>query len=210
LVSDAMRVLQKKRINDEIIDTIILVEHPEIVTVGPKAVRDGVVISGEYSQSIVDRGGGITWHGPGQLVLYPIIKWNSEEQSVRGIINKMENLVIKTLEDLGIKGYRDPAMMGVWVDEKKVCSIGLAFLHWVSRHGLALNYATPGQRIENLACCGMDLGVTTSLDKLGYRMNQNGDEITRELIEETILSNIELILKRTPKDPLDWNIGEFI
>ena len=205
-----MRVLQKKRINDEIIDTIILVEHPEIVTVGPKAVRDGIVISGEYSQSIVDRGGGITWHGPGQLVLYPIIKWNSEEQSVRGIINKMENLVIKTLEDLGIKGYRDPAMMGVWVDEKKVCSIGLAFLHWVSRHGLALNYATPGQRIENLACCGMDLGVTTSLDKLGYRMNQNGDEITRELIEETILSNIELILKRTPKDPLDWNIGEFI
>ncbi|HII42622.1 TPA: lipoyl(octanoyl) transferase LipB [Candidatus Thalassarchaeaceae archaeon] len=205
-----MRVLQKKRINDEIIDTIILVEHPEIVTVGPKAVRDGDVISGEYSQSIVDRGGGITWHGPGQLVLYPIIKWNSEEQSVRGIINKMENLVIKTLEDLGIKGYRDPAMMGVWVDEKKVCSIGLAFLHWVSRHGLALNYATPGQRIENLACCGMDLGVTTSLDKLGYRMNQNGDEITRELIEETILSNIELILKRTPKDPLDWNIGEFI
>jgi len=205
-----MRVLQKKRINDEIIDTIILVEHPEIVTVGPKAVRDGVVISGEYSQSIVDRGGGITWHGPGQLVLYPIIKWNSEEQSVRGIINKMENLVIKTLEDLGIKGYRDPAMMGVWVDEKKVCSIGLAFLHWVSRHGFALNYATPGQRIENLACCGMDLGVTTSLDKLGYRMNQNGDEITRELIEETILSNIELILKRTPKDPLDWNIGEFI
>jgi lipoate-protein ligase B len=205
-----MRVLQKKRINDEIIDTIILVEHPEIVTVGPKAVRDGVVISGEYSQSIVDRGGGITWHGPGQLVLYPIIKWNSEEQSVRGIINKMENLVIKTLEDLGIKGYRDPAMMGVWVDEKKVCSIGLAFLHWVSRHGLALNYATPGQRIENLACCGMDSGVTTSLDKLGYRMNKNEDEITRELIEETILSNIELILKRTPKDPLDWNIGEFI
>jgi lipoate-protein ligase B len=204
-----MRILQNKRINDEIIDTIILVEHPEIVTVGPRAVRDGIEISGEYSQSIVDRGGGITWHGPGQLVLYPIIKWNSEEQSVRGIINKMENLIIKTLEDLGIKGYRDPAMMGVWVDEKKICSIGLAFLHWVSRHGLALNYATPGQRIENLACCGMDLGMTTSLDKLGYRMNQEGEKITRELLEEAILSNIELILKRSPEDPLEWNIGEY-
>lgn len=204
-----MRILQNKRINDEIIDTIILVEHPEIVTVGPRAVRDGIEISGEYSQSIVDRGGGITWHGPGQLVLYPIIKWNSEEQSVRGIINKMENLIIKTLEDLGIKGYRDPAMMGVWVDEKKICSIGLAFLHWVSRHGLALNYATPGQRIENLACCGMDLGMTTSLDKLGYRINQEGEEITRELLEEAILSNIELILKRSPEDPLEWNIGEY-
>ena len=56
-------------------------------------------------------------------------------------------------------------MMGVWVDEKKICSIGLAFLHWVSRHGLALNYATPGVRIEKLPCCGMDIGKTTSLDK---------------------------------------------
>ena len=61
--------MQKKRINDEIADTIILVEHPEIVTIGPKGVRDGVTIASDYEQSIVDRGGGITWHGPGQLVL---------------------------------------------------------------------------------------------------------------------------------------------
>ena len=74
-----MRIMQKKRIRDEIPDTIILVEHPEIVTIGPKAVRDGVTVTDDYSQSIVDRGGGITWHGPGQLVLYPIIKWNSNE-----------------------------------------------------------------------------------------------------------------------------------
>ena len=158
IVSEAMRNMQKKRIRDEIPDTIILVEHPEIVTIGPKAVRDGVTVTDDYSQSIVDRGGGITWHGPGQLVLYPIIKWNSNEQSIKGIISKMEQLVIKTLEDLNIIGYRDSAMMGVWVDDKKICSIGLAFLHWVSRHGLALNYATPGVRIENLPCCGMDIG----------------------------------------------------
>ena len=198
--------MQKKRIRDEIPDTIILVEHPEIVTIGPKAVRDGVTVTDDYSQSIVDRGGGITWHGPGQLVLYPIIKWNSNEQSIKGIISKMEQLVIKTLEDLNIIGYRDPAMMGVWVDDKKICSIGLAFLHWVSRHGLALNYATPGNRIENLPCCGMDLGKTTSLDKLGYETNQNGEKITRELLEKTILDNIELILDRTPSKPVNWDI----
>ena len=203
-----MRIMQKKRIRDEIPDTIILVEHPEIVTIGPKAVRDGVTVTDDYSQSIVDRGGGITWHGPGQLVLYPIIKWNSNEQSIKGIISKMEQLVIKTLEDLNIIGYRDPAMMGVWVNDKKICSIGLAFLHWVSRHGLALNYATPGVRIENLPCCGMDIGKTTSLDKLGYNKNLNGEKITRELLEKTILSNIELILDRVPDAPLEWNLEE--
>lgn len=201
-----MRNMQKKRINDEIADTIILVEHPEIVTIGPKGVRDGVTIASDYEQSIVDRGGGITWHGPGQLVLYPIIKWKSDEQSIKGIIGKMEQLVIKSLGDLGIIGYTDPAMMGVWVDDKKICSIGLAFLHWVSRHGLALNYATPGNRIENLPCCGMDLGKTTSLDKLGYETNQNGEKITRELLEKTILDNIELILDRTPSKPVNWDI----
>ena len=203
-----MRIMQKKRIRDEIPDTIILVEHPEIVTIGPKAVRDGVTVTDDYSQSIVDRGGGITWHGPGQLVLYPIIKWNSNEQSIKGIIRKMEQLVIKTLEDLNIIGYRDPAMMGVWVDDKKICSIGLAFLHWVSRHGLALNYRTPGDRIENLPCCGMDIGKTTSLDKLGYSKNLNGKKITRELLEKTILSNIELILDRVPDAPLEWDLEE--
>ncbi|MGY8645039.1 MAG: lipoyl(octanoyl) transferase LipB [Candidatus Poseidoniales archaeon] len=209
-VSDVMRVMQQKRIDDEIIDSIILVEHPEIVTIGPKAIRNGAIVSDEYNQSIVDRGGGITWHGPGQLVVYPIIKWTPEEQSIRGIINKIEQLVIKTLEDLGINGYRDPAMMGVWVDQKKICSIGLAFLHWVSRHGLALNYATPGKRIENLACCGMELGVTTSLDKLGYNTDTNGEKITRELLEKKIISNIESVLGRIPDESIEWKIEEFI
>lgn len=209
-VSGVMRVMQQKRIDDEIIDSIILVEHPEIVTIGPKAIRNGAIVSDEYNQSIVDRGGGITWHGPGQLVVYPIIKWTPEEQSIRGIINKIEQLVIKTLEDLGINGYRDPAMMGVWVDQKKICSIGLAFLHWVSRHGLALNYATPGKRIENLACCGMELGVTTSLDKLGYNTDTNGEKITRELLEKKIISNIESVLGRIPDESIEWKIEEFI
>ena len=197
-ISDIMIKMQQKRINDEIIDSIILVEHPEVVTIGPKANREGVIISEDYKQTVVDRGGGITWHGPGQLVAYPIVKWENDEQSVRKIINKIEDLIIKTLNDLDINGYRDPAMMGVWVDGKKICSIGLAFLHWVSRHGLALNYATPGNRIENLACCGLDIGTTTSLDKLGYTTNNDGEKITKKLLEDTLISNIEEILNRMP------------
>ena len=197
-ISEIMIKMQQKRINDEIIDSIILVEHPEVVTIGPKANREGVIVSEDYKQTDVDRGGGITWHGPGQLVAYPIVKWENDEQSVRKIINKIEDLIIKTLNDLDIDGYRDPAMMGVWVDGKKICSIGLAFLHWVSRHGLALNYATPGNRIENLACCGLDIGTTTSLEKLGYTTNNDGEKITKKLLEDTLISNIEEILNRIP------------
>ena len=197
-ISEIMIKMQQKRINDEIIDSIILVEHPEVVTIGPKANREGVIVSDDYKQTVVDRGGGITWHGPGQLVAYPIVKWENDEQSVRKIINKIEDLIIKTLNDLNIDGYRDPAMMGVWVDGKKICSIGLAFLHWVSRHGLALNYATPGNRIENLACCGLDIGTTTSLEKLGYTTNNDGEKITKKLLEDTLISNIEEILNRIP------------
>ena len=197
-ISEIMIKMQQKRINDEIIDSIILVEHPEVVTIGPKANREGVIVSEDYKQTVVDRGGGITWHGPGQLVAYPIVKWENDEQSVRKIINKIEDLIIKTLNDLNIDGYRDPAMMGVWVDGKKICSIGLAFLHWVSRHGLALNYATPGNRIENLACCGLDIGTTTSLEKLGYTTNNDGEKITKKLLEDTLISNIEEILNRMP------------
>tara|TARA_B100000405_G_scaffold299845_1_gene258713 strand:+ start:513 stop:1187 length:675 start_codon:yes stop_codon:yes gene_type:complete len=202
-ISEIMIKMQQKRINDEIIDSIILVEHPEVVTIGPKANREGVIVSEDYKQTVVDRGGGITWHGPGQLVAYPIVKWENDEQSVRKIINKIEDLIIKTLNDLDIDGYRDPAMMGVWVDGKKICSIGLAFLHWVSRHGLALNYATPGNRIENLACCGLDIGTTTSLEKLGYTTNNDGEKITKKLLEDTLISNIEEILNRMPVE------GEF-
>ena len=197
-ISEIMIKMQQKRINDDIIDSIILVEHPEVVTIGPKANREGVIVSDDYKQTVVDRGGGITWHGPGQLVAYPIVKWENDEQSVRKIINKIEDLIIKTLNDLNIDGYRDPAMMGVWVDGKKICSIGLAFLHWVSRHGLALNYATPGNRIENLACCGLDIGTTTSLEKLGYTTNNDGEKITKKLLEDTLISNIEEILNRMP------------
>ena len=197
-ISEIMIKMQQKRINDEIIDSIILVEHPEVVTIGPKANREGVIVSEDYKQTVVDRGGGITWHGPGQLVAYPIVKWENDEQSVRKIINKIEDLIIKTLNDLDIDGYRGPAMMGVWVDGKKICSIGLAFLHWVSRHGLALNYATPGNRIENLACCGLDIGTTTSLEKLGYTTNNDGEKITKKLLEDTLISNIEEILNRIP------------
>ena len=187
---ELMSTLQQQRINEEIPDTILFLEHPEIVTVGPRARNDGIVPPSDYKSHPVDRGGGLTWHGPGQLVVYPIIHWNKDdERSVSDIISKIESWVIAGLETLGIVGYRDERMQGVWVDDKKICSIGLSFLRWVSRHGFTINYDTPDGRVENLAGCGLTEATTTSLSNLGTR-------VTRQQLEYALLQSISTILDR--------------
>lgn len=187
---ELMSALQQQRINEEIPDTILFLEHPEIVTVGPRARNDGIAPPSDYKSHPVDRGGGLTWHGPGQLVVYPIIHWNKDdEKSVSDIISKIESWVIAGLETLGIVGYRDERMQGVWVDEKKICSIGLSFLRWVSRHGFTINYDTPNGRVENLAGCGLTEATTTSLSNLGTR-------VTRQQLEDALLQSISTILDR--------------
>ena len=206
VMADEMKSLQQLRIDDKIPDTIIMVEHPEIVTVGPKAIRDGVVVEG-YPTVTTDRGGGITWHGPGQLVAYPIIKWEIEEQSVRAIIGRLEDWAIDALDQCGINAYKDPSMQGVWVDGHKVCSIGLSFLHWVSRHGMSINVRTPGTRVEDLEGCGMTAGVHTSLSQLGYETDSQGRYMGLARMEEALIETCESHLGRLPSEPVKWTPG---
>ena len=165
-----MKSLQSQRINDEIPDTLLILEHHEVVTVGPRARNDGIRPPEDYPTEAVDRGGGLTWHGPGQIVCYPIFKWGlrDQEASVAEIITKIEQWVIDALSTLNIHGVRDHRMQGVWVDGHKICSIGLSFLRWVSRHGFTINIDTPPGRVEGVAGCGLATDTTTSLSHLGY------------------------------------------
>jgi len=187
VVDEQMRELQQQRIDDEIPDTLILVEHPEVVTIGPKARNDGIEPPPDYPSRAVDRGGGLTWHGPGQLVIYPVFKWDLEgEVNTKAIIHALEGWVIESFAALGIESARDARMMGVWVDGHKVCSIGISLLRWVSRHGLSINYDTPRGRVERLQGCGLDAGMTSSLAALGY-------SISRERLEESLLNSNSLL-----------------
>ena len=181
-VQQLMQELQNQRLNDEIEDTLLICNHPEIVTIGPGARRDGVIVPSDYATADVDRGGGITWHGPGQLVIYPIFKWDlDEEKNVKKITSKIEQWTIEALRLLGVEATTDNRMQGVWVDGSKISSVGLAFMRWVSRHGFTINYATPKGRVETLDGCGLSAGTTTSLDRLGYEMS--GDELVQALLE---------------------------
>ena len=186
-----MKDLQHQRIEGTIPDTLLILSHPEVVTVGPRARNDGVRPPSDYTTVAVDRGGGLTWHGPGQVVGYPIVKWGEREDegSVADIIHIIEGWLIETLATFGVKGERDERMQGVWVDDKKICSIGLSFLRWVSRHGFTINYNTPEGRVENLAGCGLDESTTTSLSALGYATS-------RENIEAALHQSMSNTLQR--------------
>ena len=177
-----MRELQNQRLNGDIGDTLLICSHPEIVTIGPGARRDGIIVPADYPTIDVDRGGGITWHGPGQLVVYPIFRWDlDEEENVKKITSKLEQWTICALELLGIQANIDSRMQGVWVDNSKIGSVGLAFMRWVSRHGFTINFSTPKGRVERLDGCGLSAGTTTSLDRLGYEIT--GDELVQALLD---------------------------
>ncbi len=189
-VDELMRNLQRKRICDEINDTLLICEHKEIVTVGPRARNDGIKPPDDYKTADVDRGGGLTWHGPGQLVIYPVFKWNLDgESNVQKIIQKLEEWVIQSLLSLNISCGRDDRMQGVWCGESKFCSIGLSFLRWTSRHGLTINYDTPPGRVEMVSGCGLGQHTTTSLSALGYHL-------TKESIVSKLISNLHILSRK--------------
>ena len=189
-IDSLMIKLQEKRIDNEIRDTLIFVEHPEIVTVGRRGMLDGLTAPENYPSSQVDRGGGLTWHGPGQLVGYPIFQW--KEESVRKVITTIEEWIIESLSEFGVNGVRDSSMQGVWFEQHKVASIGLAFSKWVSRHGFDINLDTPEGRIEAVEGCGLPLGKHTSLANFGYN-------ISIKEMQNALLSKMPKILGRKVK-----------
>ena len=186
-VDHLMVGLQEQRIDDKIPDTLIFVEHPEIVTIGRRGMLDGLEAPDGFASSNVDRGGGITWHGPGQLVGYPVFKW--QEESIRKVITTMEEWIIISLDKLGIKAVRNEAMQGVWYEDQKIASIGLAFSKWVSRHGFDINLATPLGRIESVEGCGLPVGKHTSLSQFGF-------DISIKQMKDILIETMPQILGR--------------
>ncbi|MDG6942360.1 MAG: lipoyl(octanoyl) transferase LipB [Nitrososphaerota archaeon] len=160
---EIQREFVAERARGDIPDAMILVEHPHVVTLGRKTSPDNF-----RSQKIpvfqVERGGDATYHGPGQLVGYPIffLKDHDVRRHVRGI----EEAIIRTTAAYGISGRRLEGHPGVWVGEKKLASIGVAVTDWVSYHGFALNVNTNLSYFELIRPCGLDPSTMTSMQKI--------------------------------------------
>lgn len=171
--------LVKKRISGEIEDTLILVEHFPVITLGKRGKREEILVSQEYLSReeiivlYVDRGGRITFHGPGQLVAYPILNLTLVKRDIHWYIRNLEKVIIKLLAKLGIKSTSRKGYTGVWVGEKKIASIGIGIKKWVTYHGLALNVSTDLSYFSLINPCGLDKKVTSIAEVLSFSVEMN-------------------------------------
>ena len=145
-------------------DTVLLVEHPHVITLGrSREAPANVLASGEVAVVQTERGGDVTYHGPGQLVAYPIVALRNGERDLHAFMRRLEDAVIATLGRAGIEAARSPGNTGVWLSGRKLASIGIACRRWVTWHGLALNVSTDLGYFQRINPCGFEAGVMTSM-----------------------------------------------
>ena len=149
-------------------DVLLMVEHPPVATLGRRGTPDEV-FDKSLPVHVIERGGKATYHGPGQLVLYPIVHLGEGNRDVRAWVQHLEGLLIRLLAEFGIEAYVKPEYPGVWTrgTERKVASIGIAIQHWVSFHGVALNVTIEPKEFERIDPCGLGAAVMTSMRREG-------------------------------------------
>ena len=162
-------------------DELWIVEHPPVFTLGLGADRSHVLAPHDIPLIQTDRGGEVTYHGPGQIVGYPIIDLRAWKRDVVAFVRGIEEVVIETLRHFGIEGRRDPGATGVWTPQGKVCAIGVHISRWVSTHGFALNWTTDLEYFRYIVPCGLARPVT-SMERLGVRVGR--EQIHHVLVEE--------------------------
>ncbi|MCY3826215.1 MAG: lipoyl(octanoyl) transferase LipB [Candidatus Dadabacteria bacterium] len=182
--------LLAKRIAEEIQDSLILLEHPPTITTGRKGNTENLLVREEYLKkhgiSFVhaSRGGDITFHGPGQIVGYPILNLKNHEMDIRKHLRSIEEVIIRTLGDFEIEGRRIDGVTGVWVKRNKIASIGIAIRKWVTYHGFALNVSTNLDYFELILSCGItDVRITSIGNWLGDEEEVKMDDVTQSVIK---------------------------
>ena len=182
--------LLAKRIAEKIPDSLILLEHPPTITTGRKGNTGNLLVRKEYLEKHgisfihASRGGDITFHGPGQIVGYPILNLKNHEMDIRKHLRSIEEVIIRTLSDFGIEGRRIDGVTGVWVKRSKIASIGIAIRKWVTYHGFALNVSTNLDYFELILSCGItDVRITSIGSWLGNEENVRMDDVTRSVIK---------------------------
>ncbi|MHC5162083.1 MAG: lipoyl(octanoyl) transferase LipB [Planctomycetota bacterium] len=170
-VLDLQLDLCQKRQTDEIDNTVLIVEHPAVISLGArksenKLLADEGLIREQGIELVhVGRGGGTTAHNPGQLVFYPIIKLKSLKLDVTEYIRSLEQVGIELLQWIGVQSGRRKGLPGLWIGPKKIAAIGVQLKKWVSFHGMAININNDLSIFEHIVPCGLDDVVITSVEK---------------------------------------------
>lgn len=155
-------------------DHLLFVEHPHVVTIGRNGHEENLLAPEEILRRAgielyeSDRGGDVTYHGPGQIVAYPIMDLREWKRDVGAFVRGIEQVLIEALGDFGIRAARIPKLTGVWVGDAKIAAIGVHLSRWVSTHGWALNVSTDLRYFDYIVPCGLQKPVT-SMAALGVR-----------------------------------------
>lgn len=162
---DLQRNLMLQRANHQIPDTLILVEHPHVFTVGKAVAGEIPAKINEVPVIRIERGGQWTYHGPGQLIGYPIIDLDARDRNIHHFLWSIEETVILALDEFDIKAGRveGKGKTGVWIGKRKIASIGAAVRNWVTFHGFALNVNTDMKYFSMIEPCGMPSSTITSM-----------------------------------------------
>jgi lipoyl(octanoyl) transferase len=182
---DLQKKLQSRRIKNEIEDTVLLVEHEPVYTFGKNADENHLLQNYPDDVNIfhIERGGDITFHGPGQLVGYPIIDLHNYKMSISWFMRSLEDVIINTLMHYGIAANRKEGLTGVWVKDEKIAALGVRISRWVTMHGFALNVNTQLHYYDSIIPCGIfEYGVTSMEKVLNKEIDM--DEVKHVLIEQ--------------------------
>ena len=179
---------QKKLMNERrmgiVPDTLILVEHDPVYTLGKNSNENHLLKSRDVHIPVyqIERGGDVTFHGPGQLVGYPILDLHHHRLSVSWYMRTLEEMLIQTLGQFGIKARRREGLTGVWVGEEKIAALGVRLSRWVSMHGFALNVNTDLEFFDGIIPCGIFEYDVTSMSQI------LGKEVSMVEVEETLVT----------------------
>jgi lipoyl(octanoyl) transferase len=191
---DLQRDLVEQRKRGEIPDHLLLLEHPDVITLGVKnrsdrshvLESDAVLAEKGIALFETGRGGDVTYHGPGQLVGYPIIDLKPDRCDVHRYVRDLEEVLIRAVSDFGIEAGRIAGLTGIWVGPDKLAAIGVRISRWVTSHGFALNVATDLSRFGLIVPCGItDKGVTSMEHVLGHPvpMDEVGEAVASRFAE---------------------------
>jgi lipoyl(octanoyl) transferase len=179
----------------QIVNHLLFVEHPHVYTLGKSGVQNNLLINDQFLKQInatfykINRGGDITYHGPGQIVGYPIFDLEVMNLQIKSYIYNLEEAIIQTIREYGLEGERLDGATGVWLDTKvpgsarKICAIGVKASRYVSMHGFALNVNTDLSYFNHINPCGfIDKGVTSLQKELGKPLDM--DEVKSKLLKK--------------------------
>jgi len=195
--------LVEQRKLDDGTDTLLVVEHPHVITVGrSREAARNVVAPGDVPVVEIERGGDATYHGPGQIVAYPIVLLREGERDLHRFLRNLEAAMIRTLARWQLAADRVPGKTGVWIDgTRKIASIGIACRRWVTFHGLALNASTDLAYFHRINPCGFEATVMTSMAR---ELGEPPDlpDVKRALAEELAVTLGRVLTAAQPSAPL--------